>query len=69
LGPYPLPRCLTPREFQEREDFFADRLVSKDLEKLFEDIGDSPEILCIGNDLLSKASASLASLLNLDFDE
>jgi hypothetical protein len=49
-------------EFQERENLFADRLVSKDLEILLEDIGDSPEVLCIGKDLLSTASGSSPSL-------
>jgi 2-polyprenyl-3-methyl-5-hydroxy-6-metoxy-1,4-benzoquinol methylase len=68
LGPYPLPRCLKPLEFQDREDFFADRLVSKDLEKLVEDIGDSPDILCIGKDLLSMASAFTAAI-DLGADE
>ncbi|KAF9887236.1 hypothetical protein FE257_010364 [Aspergillus nanangensis] len=35
LGPYPLPRCLKPCGFfQPTEDFFGDRLVSSDLERL-----------------------------------
>ncbi|KAG2003929.1 hypothetical protein GB937_009293 [Aspergillus fischeri] len=53
LGPYPLPGRLKQLEFQERENLFADRLESKDFEILLEDIGDSPEVLCIGKDLLN----------------
>lgn len=63
LGPYPLPRCLKPSTLKRTDNFFAPNLVSKGLERLLEDIGDSEKVLCIGKDLACKPWVDYCLLL------
>jgi ubiquinone/menaquinone biosynthesis C-methylase UbiE len=53
LGPYPLPVVLTPTSLISNMNVFTDRLVSKDLEALFEGLIDGQKLLALGqaNDL------------------
>lgn len=68
LGPYSLPRCLKPLEYQRAENLLADRLVSKDLERLFEDIDDSSEVY-VSESTYFVRLLHLPLLLELDVDE
>ncbi|KAB8258661.1 S-adenosyl-L-methionine-dependent methyltransferase [Aspergillus pseudonomiae] len=48
LGPYPLPTSPMPVTPVDRVDIFTDRLVSKDLEVLFEKLAEGQNVLALG---------------------